>query len=265
MERGAVDYLTKPLSLRDVADAVVRALDRRHQMLSNRATTRSLKDDLASQTLQVHRERETFRLLSVSTLETLVDEAEARDPGLKGHSRRVGELAAEIGTELALDDEEVEHLRTAGRLHDLGKIGVKDAVFGKSGPLSPSEFRHIERHVEVALKVLQPLPHLETVALYIRHSHERWNGTGYPDGLSGEDIPLGSRIIAAAEIYDALVSPRPYRELLPRSDAIYEINALAGSALDGRVVGTLVRVVSGSRELATAPSAAEPIASDTTE
>ena len=134
-------------------------------------------------------------------------------------------------------------MRAAGRLHDLGKIGIRDDVLRKEGPLTGDEQHHVRDQVLVGFRILAPLTHLGSVRQYVRSHHEHWDGSGYPDGLQGVEIPLGARIVFAAETYDALTSRRPYQERLSRQAALAQMQKLAGSKLDPSVVEALVSVV----------------------
>ena len=135
-----------------------------------------------------------------------------RTPTSAGHSARVADLSASVAAQLGCDDELIEAIRTGGRLHDIGKIGIREEILNKQGPLSDEEYEHVKQHVLVGSQILAPLVHLKEVITYVRSHHERWDGFGYPDRLAGEAIPLGARIIGAVEIYDALTTARPYQE-----------------------------------------------------
>ncbi len=132
-----------------------------------------------------------------------------------GHSARVADLSAGVAAELGLSDEDVEMIRTAGRLHDIGKIGIREEVLNKQGPLTDDEYAHVKQHVLVGSQILAPLVHLRDIISFVRNHHERWDGFGYPDKLKGEAIPLGARIVGAVEIFDALTTARPYQEKMP--------------------------------------------------
>jgi putative nucleotidyltransferase with HDIG domain len=249
MQRGAMDYLTKPIELADLGRAVQRALKRRDTLLENRELNRWLKEEVTTRTAELHRSRQKLERISVATLEALVNALEAKDPYMRGHSARVADLSATIAAQLGMSDEEVEHVRVGGRLHDVGKIGTREAVLNKEGPLTPEEFEHVQQHVVIGSQILAPLPHLEGIIAMVRSHHERWDGTGYPDGLRGEEIPIGARIIGAAEVYDALCSSRPYQEKLSPDQAVGRIAELAGTVLDPKVFEALAAVVGRRRTL----------------
>ncbi len=132
--------------------------------------------------------------------------------GTAEHSQRVGTIANAIGVELGLPDRELEVVHWAGLLHDIGKLAIPEEILSKPGPLTPEEWVEVRRHPSVGSDLLRTIsPGFEPVAAAVRAHHERWDGTGYPDGLAGTDIPLGGRIVAVADVYDALTHPRSYR------------------------------------------------------
>jgi putative nucleotidyltransferase with HDIG domain len=187
--------------------------------------------------------------LAVATLEALVAVVEARDPWFTGHSRRVAQLAASIAAEIGRSDEEVEQVRRAGLLHDIGMIAVPEGLLSKQGPLTPSEFEQMKRHSIVGSQILAPLPHLNAVSSFVRGHHERWDGKGYPDGLAGATIPWGARLIGAAEVYDALATARPYKEQLTPELAVERMHGLIGTVLAPDVHTALAAVVDRGKAL----------------
>lgn len=249
MQRGAMDYLTKPIELTDLGNAVERALRKRDTMIQNRQISDWLKEEVRQRTEELQRERQKLEQLSVATLEALINALEAKDRYLSGHSARVSALAATIAHELGLPEDEVERVRMAGRLHDLGKIGIREEVLNKRGPLTEEEYRHVQEHVVIGSQILAPLKHLGPVVDYVRGHHEHWDGTGYPDGLAGEAIPLGARIICAAEIYDALTTSRPYQETMTPEQATERMRSLAGKVIDPKVMEALSRAVERRKTL----------------
>lgn len=249
MQRGAMDYLTKPIELTDLAHAIERALRRRDTLLQERQISNWLKEELEHRAKELERERRKLEQLSVATLEALINALEAKDHFLSGHSSRVAAFAATIAEQLKLSDDEIEQIRMAGRLHDLGKIGVRETVLNKEGPLTPEEFQHVKEHVVVGSAILAPLNHLGAIVTFVRGHHEHWDGSGYPDGLKGEQIPLGARIICAAEIYDALTTARPYQPIMTPDEAVERMRGLAGSIIDPHVMGAIAAAVARRRTL----------------
>lgn len=235
MQRGALDYLTKPIEMTDLAAAADRALRRRDTMLQSRELTNWLKDEVDSRTQEASRERLRMEQVTVATLEAMINVLEAKTEWLMGHSQRVAAIAAGIAAEMGLPDDEIERIRLAGRLHDLGKVGIREAVLEKPGPLTDEERAYVESHAQIGAEILAPLAHLGAVVEYVHRHHEHVDGSGYPDGLKRDQIPLGARVIRAAELFDALVSPRPYQEPLESEAAVERMGDMVGTVLDPKV------------------------------
>jgi len=162
---------------------------------------------------------------------------EHRDLETRGHTDRVVRLTEFLGRRFGFRGRRLEALRWGAYLHDIGKLGVPDAVLLKPGALSEEEWAVMQSHPEVAVEMLKPLGFLPEITLnVVRHHHERWDGSGYPDGLRGEAIPLEARIFAVADVFDALVSPRPYKKAWPLAEAARELKREAGKSLDPKVV-----------------------------
>lgn len=249
MQRGAMDYLVKPVDLPDLERAIGRALARRRELIEQAQTQAWLKQEIVQRGAELRRERGNLERISVATLEALVNALEAKDPYLRGHSARVADLSAMVASEMGLNDEQVELVRTAGRLHDIGKIGIREAVLNKRGPLTAEEFEHVKSHVTIGAQILAPLSHLREVIAYVRSHHERADGTGYPDGLAGDAIPLGARILGAAEVYDALTTSRPYQEKMTPEEAVNRMRDLVGTVVDPEVHRALGAVVTRRKTL----------------
>jgi response regulator RpfG family c-di-GMP phosphodiesterase len=240
---GASDYLMKPVELADLHQAVDRALRKRAEGMERRKLDKLIREEVALRTAELEREKEALRLMSVSIAETLINAMEAKDLYLRGHSQRVAELAGQLAEEMELDESIREDLRIAGRLHDVGKIGIREAILNKPDSLTREEFEHVKRHVQIGLDILAPLIHLKTPLNYVEHHHEHWDGAGYPHGLAGEEIPLGARILCAADTFDALTSKRAYREPMEPIAALEHLKVDVGSQFDPCVYDALVRVV----------------------
>jgi putative two-component system response regulator len=240
---GATDYLMKPVELADLQQAVDRALLKRDELIEERRLDMWIREEVALRTAELEREKESLRLMSVSIAETLINAMEAKDLYLRGHSQRVAELAGQLAEELGLDASACEDLRVAGRLHDVGKIGIREAILNKPGSLTPEEFDHVKRHVQIGLDILAPLFHIKRPLKYVEHHHERWDGVGYPQGLVGEAIPMGARILCAADTFDALTSKRAYRDPLEPRAALEHLRVDVGKQFDPCVYDALVRVI----------------------
>ncbi len=244
LSHGASDYLMKPVELADLQQAVDRALTKRTNLMERRRVDKLIREEVTLRTAELEREKESLRLMSVSIAETLINAMEAKDLYLRGHSQRVAELCVELGQELALEDPVIEDLRLAGRLHDVGKIGIREEILNKPGRLTSEEFEHVKLHVRIGLDILAPLVHIKNPLSFIEHHHEHWNGAGYPHGLSGEAIVLGGRILCAADTFDALTSKRAYREPLSPLATLDHLKVDVGTHFDPRVYNALVRVIS---------------------
>jgi putative nucleotidyltransferase with HDIG domain len=170
----------------------------------------------------------------------LANALEAKDPYTRGHSERVGQWSRQLAVVLGLSAVESEMVAQAGLLHDIGKIGVPERVLTKRGPLAEDEWALMRQHPVVGAQITAPFEFLAAGAQAIRHHHERWDGSGYPDGLAAEAIPLSARIVAVADVYDALTTDRPYRAALPPGEAVAHLMAQAGRTLDPRVVAAFV-------------------------
>jgi putative nucleotidyltransferase with HDIG domain len=249
MQRGAYDYLIKPIDLGHLGRAIHQALRRRHTILEGQQINQWLKDEVAARVAERRLEQINLERISVATLEALVNALEAKDPFLRGHSARVADLSAMVAAQMGVSDEQIEAVRTGGRLHDIGKIGIREEILNKQGPLTKQEFEHVQQHVTVGSQILAPLVHLREVIGFVRSHHERWDGTGYPDHLHGEQIPLGARIIGAVEIYDALTTSRPYQDRMPPELAVERLRDLVGIVVDPAVHQALEAVVSQRQAL----------------
>jgi len=249
MQRGAVDYLTKPIELNDLSEAIRRALRRRDTMMQNREISTWLKEEVQRRTEEVRQARQQQFKLTVATLEALVNALEGKNSWLRGHSARVAAFAATIAHHLKLPDDAVEDVRLAGRLHDLGKIGIRESVLNKTGRLTKEEFDHVKQHVLIGSQILSPLEQLGAVVPFVRSHHEHWDGSGYPDGIAGNAIPLGARIICAAEVYDALTTSRPYQEKLAPDEATDRMKLLAGKVIDPTVMAGIESAIKNRKAL----------------
>lgn len=192
-----------------------------------------------------------------ATLLALGSALDLRDTETEGHARRVARNALAIAVRLGLSHDEAETIERGAYLHDIGKIGVPDAVLRKAGPLDQSEWTLMRRHPYLGAQILMRIPFLRPAAALVAAHHERWDGAGYPLGLKGEKIPLGARIFAVADAYDAMTSDRPYRAGLPPADALAEVQRNAGSQFDPVIVSIFVQLVQEGAVLLAASSVTE--------
>ena len=237
LSQGAMDYLTKPFHLEEVRARVRQAMEKRRLILENRSYQMNLEARVAE---QARRLEELF----VAGVQALAEALEVKDPYTRGHSVRVSQYAEVIARGMELDADVVRQIRLGGHVHDIGKIGVREAVLNKPGPLTPEEYHHIMTHPVTGWRILAPLLSDAPIALnVVRSHHERLDGTGVPDGLAGEQIPLEARIVAVADALDAMTSGRRYRRAEHSVDgALREIEANVGTQFDPRVVDTMLRV-----------------------
>ncbi|MCW3021730.1 MAG: diguanylate cyclase, partial [Conexibacter sp.] len=164
-----------------------------------------------------------------------------RDRGSGEHAEKVVALAGAVARRLGLDGEDVERIAAAALLHDIGKVAVPDSILSKPGALNDEEWQVVRGHTIVGERILRAVPGLGPVARIVRHGHERVDGTGYPDGLRGDEIPVGSRIVLVCDAYDAMTSDRPYRDALTHATAAAQLRAGAGTQFDPRVVDALLQ------------------------
>lgn len=179
----------------------------------------------------------------MTTIRSLVQALDARDPYTKGHSEQVAYYAVLIARELGLSEEETENIRFAGLLHDIGKIGIPEKILNKSGKLSIAEYNQVKIHPYISYKILKPIQFLSSLLPYVYHHHERWDGKGYPDGLQGKDIPLGARILAVADSFDAMVTDRVYRKGKIKETAANELIKYAAAQFDPEVVDAFLTAI----------------------
>lgn len=206
---------------------------------------RSISDRLFVRHLQASRSRTQKMFLNI--LQVMAKVLEAKDSNTRSHSENVAKYARQIARRLGYCEEEMEAIQIAGILHDFGKIGVDEALLRKPGSLTDAEYQNIKQHPLIASIILEPLDELKAIIKDIRHHHERYDGSGYPDGLSGGDIPLGARILSIADSYDAMTSRRSYHEPLKPEVAVNELKRCAGTQFDPELVVIFEEIIMGPR------------------
>ncbi len=188
-----------------------------------------------------------LRRQTIAAVESMADMVDIRDPYTANHSRRVAEYSRALATELGLRPEEIDLVERAARVHDLGKIMVDAAVLTKRGKLTSDDEQQLRQHPITGAQILSRFPQFSLATSYVRHHHERMDGTGYPDGLKGDDIPLGARIIAVADAFDSMSMARPYRGGLPMEVVLAELERHRGSQWDEQIVDKLTTLIERER------------------
>ena len=234
MKLGAYDYILKPFDLGSLLISVQRAFERRMLIIKNREYQYNLE-------LKVEEQTREIRKVFLNAIEALAQALEAKDAYTSGHSHRVTEISVIIAKELEIDSDYVDKIRLSGLLHDIGKIGIRGDVLNKPGRLTESEYKHVSTHPSIGVKILQFLIKENDVIEIIKHHHEFYNGKGLPDGLRMEKIPIGSRILAVADTFDAMTSTRPYRNALSPETAYKELERCKGTQFDPDVVDAFFR------------------------
>lgn len=219
MDQDFFDLVTKPFHAYDILFAVKRAFEKRKLIVESADFRQTLKKKIKEQTLSLRLRNQEKQQLLINTIKSLVQTLEAKDKYTEGHSRRVAENSLEIAQSLGLDYREQEEIHLAGLMHDIGKIGIKESILNKRGRLTEEEYTHIKKHPLISQRILEPIPQFKRVINMIRNHHEFYDGSGYPDGMVGKDIPAGARILAVCDAFDAMTSDRPYRPALDRDKA----------------------------------------------
>ncbi len=233
LKQGADDYICKPFNLDEVTLSVQRALEKRRLVLE-------LKDYHENLEQKVEEQAKKIRAAFLNAIAALANALEAKDKYTSGHSLRVVETSVAIARNLGLPPSSVEKIRLAGLIHDIGKIGVKEDILNKPGKLTGEEYQQVQYHCEIGEHILSPVVEDNEILQMVRHHHERYDGNGYPDGLSGEQITLGARILTVADTYDAMMSQRPYRSAMSRKEALDEIRRCTGTQFDPAVVNAFL-------------------------
>jgi len=232
LKLGAYDFIIKPVNVEELLIAAERALERRSLLIEHREYEKALEARVKESTLELAnalRElQETYR----ATLEALGSALDTRDIGTEAHSRRVHGYAITIADRYDVKEPLRNNLECGVLLHDIGKIGIPDAILRKPGPLTADEWKIMRTHPELGKRLLERVRWLHGAIPIVYHHHERWDGSGYPVGLRGEDIPLGARIFAVADALDAMTFDRPYSKAISIEAARQEIERCAGTQFD---------------------------------
>ncbi len=239
---GAYDFIMKPVNVDELVIAADRALERRQLLIERREyqSYLELRIEEATRDLQsaYHQLQETYK----STLEALGSALDTRDVGTEAHSRRVHGYSLATAREYGVPEDQLTDIAHGVLLHDIGKIGIPDAILLKPGPLTPDEWKVMRRHPEIGRRLIESIPFLREAVPIVYHHHERWDGSGYPLGLKGEAIPLGARIFSVVDAFDAMTFDRPYSKAITFDAAKTEIRRCSGTHFDPTVVQSFLRV-----------------------
>ncbi len=230
LKLGALDYIAKPVMMEEVRARLDKALEKRQLVLQNRFYQRNLETRVRELD---RRNKESL----INGVQTLVHALEAKDAYTSGHSSRVSRYAVKTAVQLGYVGELLDHIKLGAELHDIGKIGTREAVLNKPGPLTADEFEHIKEHTVLGERILAPFLSESAMALRIvRSHHERMDGAGFPDALPGPAIPPEARIVAVVDAFDAMTTNRAYRASRSPSEAFDELRRCAGVHFDADVV-----------------------------
>jgi putative nucleotidyltransferase with HDIG domain len=228
LKLGAADFIVKPINAGSVKQTIENALTGTDKKMSGGSSFPSTEEALKNAYLD--------------TLKALSKAIESRDLYTQKHSELVAKYAVEIAKELGLSTEEIEVMEQTALLHDIGKIGIKDTILNKPGKLNPEEWEEVKKHPLIGEELIRPFKLLHIEQTMIRHHHERFDGTGYPDKLKGQEIPIYARILAVADSFEAMVSDRPYRSKLSLQEAKKELERCKGTQFDPKAVEAFLRV-----------------------
>jgi putative nucleotidyltransferase with HDIG domain len=236
---GAVDYLLKPLDLDVLAAAVQRALLARAQALFHREVHGRLREEVEAKAIEVERQNARLEELTIASLSGLVQLLEARSSHFQSHSEEVSRVAVGVARRLGVAGADLEAIRIAGLLHDIGMISVPDTILNKGEDLTPQEIEFVREHTRLAERVLRPFTHLGPAVDYVLAHHERLDGSGYPLGLAGKQVSLGAQVVGVADVYVALTETRPFRDAVSAEEALSTLRGAEGMWFSGRVLDAL--------------------------
>ncbi|OGR83888.1 MAG: hypothetical protein A2902_00485 [Elusimicrobia bacterium RIFCSPLOWO2_01_FULL_64_13] len=243
MRRGALDFISKPFETELLIPRIQKALERVHLERDNREYQKFLEEKVDSRTTALISKHRSLQKLYLSTVEAIVRAIEAKDPYTVGHSKRVSKYCARIAEKLNVPVADLNDIEIAGLLHDVGKIGISDAILAKPSRLSIEEYESIKEHPLISLKIIEPIQELNRVKLFVKHHHEKWDGTGYPDRLKEEGIPVGARILSVADAFDTMWIGRQYHASWDLDTVIEEFKRNRGTQFDPAVVDAFIELV----------------------
>jgi putative nucleotidyltransferase with HDIG domain len=236
MHLGAYDFIIKPADLDLVILSVKKALEKKRleeEIVAYRSHLERLVEERTTKLQQAYR---ILKKAHLDSVKVLVEAIDAKDPYTRGHSDRVTRMSLKIAFQFGFAEDRLESLEYGALLHDIGKIGIKDEVLQKPGALNSEEYQYIQEHPLIGVKIIEGLDFFKDKIPMIRHHHEHYDGSGYPDGLLGAAIPLEARIIAVPDAFDAMTSARPHRGMMPLQDVLMELEKFKGTQFDPKIL-----------------------------
>jgi putative nucleotidyltransferase with HDIG domain len=238
---GTNDFIMKPVNLDLVLLSVRNALEKKRLEDELETYYQNLERLVKERTEKLQQAYLTVKKAHLESVKVLIEAIDAKDPYTRGHSDRVRRMSLEIAKLLGFTEGRMENLEYGALLHDIGKIGIKDGVLQKEGPLSSDEYHYIQEHPLIGVKIIEGIEFFNDKIPMIRHHHEHFDGTGYPDGLAGEAIPLEARIIAVADAFDAMFSLRPHRKAMTIEDVLFELKQCENKQFDPLIINIFLR------------------------
>jgi response regulator RpfG family c-di-GMP phosphodiesterase len=236
MRAGAYDFIIKPVDLDLVVLSVKKALEKKRLEDELEAYHKNLERLVEERTAEIRQALSVVKKSHMDSVMVLAGAIDAKDPYTRGHSDRVRRMSVRIGMKLGLDEKRLENLVFGALLHDIGKIGIKDEVLQKQGNLNSTEYQYIQEHPLIGVKIVEGIDFFKDKIPMIRNHHEHFDGTGYPDGLVGEAIPLEARTVAVPDAFDAMTTSRPHHEAMPYEEALAEMERGKGKQFDPKIL-----------------------------
>ncbi|MBM4338875.1 MAG: response regulator [Deltaproteobacteria bacterium] len=241
MRLGAYDFIIKPADLDLIVMSVKKALESKRLEEEIEAYHNRLEEMVGERTAKLQQAYRYLKKSHLDSVKVLVEAIDAKDPYTRGHSDRVKRMSLAIAKQMDFSEERLEILEYGALLHDIGKIGIKDEILQKQGPLNSTEYQFIREHPLIGVKIVEGVEFFKNKIPMIRHHHEYYDGGGYPDGLAGEDIPLEARIISLPDAFDAMTSVRPHRGEKPLHDVLSEMEKCKGKQFDPKIVDIFIQ------------------------
>jgi response regulator RpfG family c-di-GMP phosphodiesterase len=237
MRAGAYDFIIKPVDLDLVVLSVKKALEKKKLEEEVEAYHKNLERLVEERTAEIRQALSVVKKSHLDSVMVLAGAIDAKDPYTRGHSDRVRKMSVRIGMKLGFDEKRLENLVFGALLHDIGKIGIKDDVLQKQGNLNSMEYQYIQEHPLIGVKIVEGIDFFKDKIPVIRNHHEYFDGSGYPDGLVGEAIPLEARTVAVPDAFDAMTSSRPHHEAMSLEEALSEMERGKGKQFDPKILG----------------------------